>query len=180
MVPDPAARHVQPFRHVADSEQRQTSPLPFVGFKAPAASERVDRAHIAFPSMAAFTAVRSSSNRSIGQLTSVGTICFYDLGPQSGSYLELAVHAFKPLKRVQELEADVAHLIDPHSELLGMSDGKPDAVDGDTRLVRHFELHWRGLVVRPSLNQFKDLFREFALHICSQFRLQGPMASAAT
>jgi len=78
------------------------------------------------------------------------------------------------------LEADVSHLIRTRRELLSVLDGKPDAVDGDTRLVRHLELHWRGLVVRPSLNQFKDLFREFALHICSQFRLQGPVASAAT
>ena len=32
--------------------------------------------------------------------------------------------------------------------------------------------------MRPSLNQFKDLFLEFAFHICSQFRLQSPDGSA--
>src|SRR5262252_865458 len=45
-----------------------------------------------------------------------------------------------------------------------MLDGEPDAVDGNTRLVRHLEFHWRGPGVRASLNQFKDLFSKFAFH----------------
>jgi hypothetical protein len=107
-------------------------------------------------------------------------ICSSGLGPRYGSYLEPAIDGFQPLQRVQELEANVSHLIDPRRELLSMSDGKLDAVDGHTRLVRHFELHGSRLRPGPRLNQFKVLFHEFALHICSQFRLQGPMASAAT
>jgi len=71
------------------------------------------------------------------------------------------------MKRVQELDADVLHLIGTRREPLGVLDGKPDAIDGDTRLVRHLELHWRGPGVRPGLNQLKDLFRECAFHICS-------------
>jgi hypothetical protein len=71
------------------------------------------------------------------------------------------------VKRVQELEADVSHLIRTRREPLSVLDGKPDAVDGDTRLVRHLELYWRGPGVRPGFNQLKDLFREFAFHICA-------------
>jgi len=170
-------------------QQCRTHALRFVCFKASAASDRVGRVHIAFPSFGAFS-TRSRLNTSIGLVKTKSTsvrplaraICSSGLGSRykSGSYLEPAIDGFKPVKRVQELEADVSHLIRTRRELLSVLDGKPDAVDGDTRLVRHLELHWRGLVVRPSLNQFKDLFREFALHICSQFRLQGPMASAAT
>jgi hypothetical protein len=45
------------------------------------------------------------------------------------------------MKGVQELEADVSHLIRTRREPLCVLDCKPDAVDGDTRLVRHLELH---------------------------------------
>jgi hypothetical protein len=81
--------------------------------------------------------------------------------------LKLAIHRFESLKRIQELPAHLAHGFRLWSELLGMLDGESDAVDGDARLIGHLELHWRGPGVRPSLNQLKDLFREFAFHICS-------------
>ena len=97
---------------------------------------------------------------------------------ESRSFLKPAIDGFQPLQRVQELEADVSHLIRTRRELLRVLDGKPYAVDGNTRLVRHLELHCCGLALRPSLNQFKDLFLEFAFHICSQFRLQSPDGSA--
>jgi len=97
----------------------------------------------------------------------VRTIWSSGLGPrrQSGPYLESAIYGFKPLERVQELEADVSHLIGTRRELLNVLDGKPDALESNTRLVRHLELHWRGPGMRPSLHQFKDLFREFAFHM---------------
>jgi hypothetical protein len=79
-------------------------------------------------------------------------INFSDLGPRdtSGSYLELAIDGFKPLERVQELEAEVSHLIRTQRELLSVFNGKPDAVDSNARLVGHFELHWCGPGARPS------------------------------
>jgi hypothetical protein len=98
----------------------------------------------------------SRSNTSIGlKLTFVRQlariICSSGLGPRHGSYLDPAIDGFKPVKRVQELEADVSHLIRTRRELLGVLDGKPDAVDGNTRLVRHLELHWRGPGLRASV-----------------------------
>jgi hypothetical protein len=154
-------------RHLADGEQWRTRALRFVCFKVPAASDRVDRVHIAVSSFAAFSR-RSRLNTSIGLVRSLmRTINFSDLGPgdKSGSYLEPAIDGFKPLERVQELEADVSHLIRTQGELLSVLDGKPDAVDSNVRLVRHFELHWRGPSPCSSLDQIKYLFSEFAFHV---------------
>ena len=154
-------------------------------FKVPTASDRIGPIHIAFPSFPAF-GKRTRSNTSIGlvnmKLISVRplarTICSSGFGSRykSGSYLEPAIDGFQPLQRVQELQADVSHLIRTRRELLRVLDGKPYAVDGNTRLVRHLELHCCGLAVRPSLNRLNGLFHEFAFHIYFQFRLQAPMA----
>jgi hypothetical protein len=97
--------------------------------------------------------------------------------------LKPAIDGLEPLQRVQKLKGDVSHLIRARCELLGVLDGKPDAVDSNTGLVRHLEFHWSGLVVRPRLNQFKDLFSEFVFHICcpaiQKIPVAGPMAFAA-
>jgi hypothetical protein len=81
------------------------------------------------------------------------------------SYLEPAIYGFKSVKRIQELPAHLAHRFRLWSELLAMPNGESDAVHGNPCLVRHFELHGRGLSPRPSLHQFKDLFGEFAFHM---------------
>jgi hypothetical protein len=62
----------------------------------------------------------------------------------SGPRLEPAINSFKSLKRIEELEAGVAHLIRVRPEQLHMLDGEPDAINSDASLVRHLEFHRRG------------------------------------
>jgi hypothetical protein len=62
----------------------------------------------------------------------------------SRSFLKPAVNGFKSLKRVQELKAHFSHLLCMRSKFLGVLDGKPDPVDGDTHFVRHLEVHGCG------------------------------------
>ena len=63
------------------------------------------------------------------------------------SLLKSAISGFKPLKRIQELQARLAHQVRLCPKLLGMLDGEFDAVHGNARLVSHLEFHWCG----PSL-----------------------------
>jgi hypothetical protein len=61
------------------------------------------------------------------------------------SSLEPAINSFKSLKRVEESETGVPHLIRVQPEQLHMVDGEPDALNSDAPLVRHLEFHRRGL-----------------------------------
>ena len=62
---------------------------------------------------------------------------------QATASAQPAIGYLKPLQRIQELDADVSHLIRPRRELLAVLDGESDAVDGNARLIRQFEFHWR-------------------------------------
>jgi hypothetical protein len=59
--------------------------------------------------------------------------------------LKPAINSFKSLKRIEELEAGVPHLIRVGPEQLNMLDGEPDTINSDASLVRHLEFHRRGL-----------------------------------
>jgi hypothetical protein len=63
----------------------------------------------------------------------------------STARLEMPISRFKSLKRIQELEAGVPHLIGVRPELLHVLDGESDSINSDACLVCHFELHRRGL-----------------------------------
>jgi hypothetical protein len=61
-----------------------------------------------------------------------------------GSLLKPSISGFKPLKRIQELQAHLAQRLRLWPKLLGMLDGESDAVHGNARLVSHLKFHCRG------------------------------------
>jgi hypothetical protein len=46
-----------------------------------------------------------------------------------GSLLELAINSFESVKRIQELETGISHLLGVRPELLGMLYGESDAIN---------------------------------------------------
>jgi hypothetical protein len=73
----------------------------------------------------------------------------------STARLETPISRFKSLQRIQELEADVSHLIRVRPELLHVLDGESDPIDSDACLVSQFKFHSRGVGLGLSLNQRK-------------------------
>jgi hypothetical protein len=115
-------------------------------------------------SVATIALIQGPGSMLIEDVASASRVCDFCCQPGPGSRLEPAINSLKSLKRIQELETDLPHLICARPELLHILNGKPDPVDRDTRLIGEFKFHGYGLGVRPLLNQRKYLVREFALH----------------
>ena len=89
-------------------------------------------------------------------------------GAGSRPLLESAVNPFEPFQSVQQLQASLAHMVRPGTELLGMFDGTSDPVDSNSGLIRHLELNRGGSRLHFFFDGLENLVHEFRTHILPQ------------
>jgi hypothetical protein len=91
-------------------------------------------------------------------------LCPIDMPDESEVLLKSAVNHFKSFESVQQLKTGLAHLIRARSKLLHMLDDESDAVNGNTRLIRHLELYRRRSRFHFGFDRLKDIVHDFGTH----------------